>query len=89
LRAASLLAVGVLALFAYIILRRAGLVGAPPVPTRIKILSQLVTGFMVLNTLGNLASQSMIEKAVFTPMTILLAIACGIVSFAKPREGAS
>jgi hypothetical protein len=83
LRLASIVAAGILALFAYIIRRRAGLIGDPPPSTLIKILSWIITAFMVLNTLGNLVSQSTAEKLVFTPLTILLAICCFIVSLSK------
>ena len=44
---------------------------------------------MVLNTLGNLASQSTAEKIVFIPLTILLAIFCFIVSISKNIVGAT
>jgi hypothetical protein len=83
LRLAGVAAAIVLALFAYVIRRRAGLIGDPPPSTLIKILSWVITAFMVLNTLGNLASQSTAEKIVFTPLTILLAIFCFIVSISK------
>ncbi len=83
LRLASVAAAIVLALFAYVIRRRAGLIGDPPPSTLIKILSWVITAFMVLNTLGNLVSQSTAEKIVFTPLTILLAISCFIVSISK------
>ncbi|MFN2136096.1 MAG: hypothetical protein ACK2UK_09095 [Candidatus Promineifilaceae bacterium] len=83
LRLAGVGAAVVLALFAYVIRRRAGLIGDPPPSTVIKILSWVITAFMVLNTLGNLASQSTAEKIVFAPLTILLAICCFIVSISK------
>jgi hypothetical protein len=83
LRLAGVGAAVVLALFAYVIRRRAGLIGDPPPSTVIKILSWVITAFMVLNTLGNLASQSTAEKMVFAPLTILLAICCFIVSISK------
>ena len=83
LRLASVAAAVVMALFAYVIRRRAGLIGSPPPATLIKILSWIITAFMVLNTLGNLASQSTAEKILFTPLTILLAICCFIVSISK------
>jgi hypothetical protein len=76
-------AAAILALFAYVIRRRAGLTGDSPPSTTIKILSWLITAFMVLNTLGNLTSQSTAEKIVFTPITILLAISCFVVSISK------
>ena len=83
LRLASMAAAVMMALFAYVIRRRAGLIGDPPPSTLIKILSWIITAFMVLNTLGNLVSQSTAEKIVFTPLTILLAICCFIVSISK------
>jgi hypothetical protein len=83
LRLASVATAIILALFAYVIRRRAGLIGDPPPSTLIKILSWVITAFMVLNTLGNLVSQSTAEKIVFTPLTILLAITCFIVSISK------
>lgn len=83
LRLASVAAAVVMALFAYVIRRRAGLIGDPPPSTLIKIFSWIITAFMVLNTLGNLASQSTAEKILFTPLTILLAICCFIVSISK------
>jgi hypothetical protein len=88
LRLASLVAVVFLGLFALVILRRAGLVGSPPISMKIKVLSWLTTGFMALNTLGNLASQSLAEKAVFAPITILLVIACVVVSTSRPPRSA-
>ena len=83
LRLASVAGAIILALFAYVIRRRAGLIGRPPPSTLVKILSWVITAFMVLNTLGNLASQSTAEKIVFAPLTILLAITCFIVSISK------
>ena len=83
LRLASLASVVTLAVFAFIIRRRAGLNSNTPPSTMIKILSWLITAFMVLNTLGNLTSQSTAEKLVFTPLTLLLAICCFVVSISK------
>jgi hypothetical protein len=83
IRGASVLAALFLAGFAFVIRRRAGLVGNPPIPSQIKMLSWFVTGAMALNTMGNLASQSMEEKAIFAPITILLTVACAVVSFSK------
>ena len=83
LRLAGVAAAIILALFAYIIRRRAGLIGDAPPSRAIKIMSWLITAFMVLNTLGNLTSQSTAEKIVFTPITVLLAISCFVVSISK------
>jgi hypothetical protein len=88
LRLASLGAVVILAGFAYVIRRRAGLLGEdPPADGQpsalIKVLSWVVTAFLVLNTLGNLASPSLAETLVFGSITIVLVVACAIVSLSK------
>lgn len=83
LRIASIVSAVILALFAYIIRRRAGLVGLAEITLLIKILAWVVTAYMAFNTFTNLTSQSMAEKMIFTPVTILLTIACIIVSVSK------
>lgn len=40
----------------------------------------LITGYLALNTLGNLASKSRLERAVFAPLTAVLAILSGYVA---------
>ena len=82
-RVASLATVVILAFFTYVIRRRAGLVGDKTPGRGIKILSWLITAFMVLNTLGNLTSQSMGEKLLFTPITLILVVCCFVVSISK------
>jgi len=59
---------------------------AAPIPTFIKILSWLITAFLVLNTLGNFVSQSTGEKILFGPISLLLAVACFVVSISKPQS---
>jgi hypothetical protein len=83
LRLASLIAVVILGSFIYVIRRRAGLIGKPPASTFNKILAWIVTGFLALNTLGNLTSQSRAEMLVFTPITFLLVVACLVVSISR------
>lgn len=85
LRTASLVAAVILAFFAYVIRRRAGLIGEFPPSRAIKILSWLITAFLTLNTLGNLASQSSGEQLLFGPISFLLALSCLVVSFSKPK----
>jgi hypothetical protein len=84
LRLSSLGAVVILAGFAYVIRRRAGLLGQGPPSTLIKILAWLVTAFLALNTLGNLTSSSLAEKLVFGTITVLLVVACAVVSLSRP-----
>ncbi len=83
LQIASLVSASLLLVFAYIIRRRASLAGNTPPSTIIKVLAWLITAFMVLNTLGNLTSLSLNEKLLFTPMTLVLAVACFVVSISE------
>ena len=80
LRLASLAAAVVLGFFAYVILRRAGMVGNDTLPTIIKVLSWVITAYMALNTAGNIASKSKGEKLLFAPITLLLTVFCFVIS---------
>ncbi len=80
LRVVSIVAAFVLCAFIYIIRYRAGLLGGTPIPTPIRVMSWVVTAFMALNTLGNFASTSNVERFLFGPMALILTIACLIVS---------
>lgn len=80
LRMASMAAIIVLAVFIYILRYRAGLVGRLPTPTPICMLAWVVTGFMALNTLGNFASLSRIERWLFGPLSLIITLASIIVA---------
>ena len=83
LRFASVGASLVLALFIYLIRSRAGLIsGRPPSPF-IRISAWVVTGYMALNVLGNFVSVNPIEKMVFGPLALILALACLIVTTSR------
>jgi len=83
LRVASLASVVILALFMYVIWRRAGLIGGYPVPRTIRVLSWIATAYMALNTMGNLISFSSAERIIFTPISFLLMVLCMIVSLSR------
>jgi hypothetical protein len=83
LRAASVVAAIILGLFIYIIRYRAGLVGSVPTPTSIRVAAWVVTGYMALNTLGNFASVSNVERFVFGPMTLIMMITSLIVAVSR------
>jgi hypothetical protein len=83
LRVASIVAVFILGAFIYIIRYRAGLIGTIPAPTAIRVMAWVVTAFMSLNTVGNFASVNSIEKLLFGPITIVITIACLIVSASR------
>lgn len=83
LRFASLGAAVVLACFAYVISRQAGLVGQTPPSTLIKVTSWLVTAYLALNMMGNFTSPSIGEKWLFGPISLVLLICCFVVSISK------
>ena len=80
LRIASVVAAIILGGFIYIIRYRAGLVGNGSIPNVIWLGSWVVTAYMALNTVGNLASVSNTERWLFGPMTFVLTISCLIIS---------
>ena len=84
LRVASIAAAVLLGAFIYVIRYRAGLVGNVPIPVLIKVASWIITAFMAFNTLGNLTSLSKNEKLLFGPVTLILTIACLLVSASSP-----
>jgi hypothetical protein len=59
------------------------LVGSVPQPTIIRVSAWVVTGYMVLNTLGNFASVSPVERFLFGPMTIVMAVTSLIVAASR------
>jgi hypothetical protein len=83
LRIASLFSAVLLGFFAYVIRRRAGLIGEAPIPTSIKILAWLVTAFSAFNLLGIIASTSTGEQILFGPISLLLVASCFVVSISK------
>ena len=86
LRLSSLLAVVILGLAAYVIRRRAGLIGTGPVSLPIKVLAWVITAYMALNALGNFASASAAEKLVFGPIALILFGACLLVSISRTDQ---
>ena len=86
LRFSSLVAVALLTFFAYVIRRRAGLIGDAPAGTGIKILSWIITAYLFLITLANITSLSAGEKMLFTPISFLLAVSCLLISSSKSES---
>jgi hypothetical protein len=86
LRLASVLAALILAGSAYVIRRHARLVAHSRPSRLIRILAWVITGYLFLNTVGNLASSSTTEKLLFGPLSFLLALACLLVAASKSHE---
>lgn len=70
----ELVALVVTLFFALIVAARLGYIGAGRFPRATNIGVWIIFAFMVLNTLGNLASGVTIEKLIFAPVTIVLAL---------------
>lgn len=86
LRLTSLIAAMLMPGCAYVIRRRAGLVAHARPSRAINILAWMIAVYMSLNTLGNLASLSPAERLVFAPLSMLLALTCGLVSASRVEQ---
>lgn len=71
---AELIALAITALFAVIVASRTGYLKADRFRTATKIGVWLIFAYLLLNTLGNLASAVSIENLIFAPLTVLLAL---------------
>lgn len=84
LRWASLATVGVLGLAAWIVLARSGLVAPGAAPVAVRVGMWAFVGFLSLNTLGNIASSSAVERYVMAPVALLLVVSFIMVA-SSPR----
>jgi hypothetical protein len=81
LRAFSAIAAAILVGGALVILARAGAIGWPVGATGVLApAAWAITAFLALNTLGNLASKSRLERTVFAAVTAALAVLSGYVA---------
>jgi hypothetical protein len=81
IRAVSAIAAVILVGCAFVILARAGAIGWPPGATGLLApATWVVATFLVLNTLGNLASKSRLERTVFAATTAALAVVSAYVA---------
>lgn len=54
-------------------------------PVAIKAVLWIMVALFLLNTLGNLLSTNLFEKAVFTPVTLVMAVFCWRLTSHSPR----
>jgi hypothetical protein len=81
LRAISAIAAAILVGCALVILARADAIGWPTGATGVLApATWVIAAFLVLNTLGNLASKSRLERTVFAATTAALAVLCAYVA---------
>ena len=82
LRLFSGIAAVLLLAFAFIVLARAGVIGsAAGAAGFLAVACWIVAGFLVLNTLSNLASKSRLERTVLAGTTAVLAVLCSYVAW--------
>ena len=81
LRFVSLVSVVIFILACFCVMERAGLSKFIGQNLFIKISVWILAGLFGLSTLGNLMSQSTIEKRLMTPVALTLTITCVIVAF--------
>ncbi len=82
-RMASAIAAALLVVFALVVLGRAGIVSWPAgVAGLLGPACWAIAAYLVLNTFGNLASKSRLERTAFAATTAILAILCGYVAAA-------
>jgi len=82
LRLGSFAAAALLGLAMWVVLARAGLVEPGPESLTIRIATWVFGSYLVLNTLGNLASKNSLERKVMTPLAFLLAVCFFVVACA-------
>lgn len=81
LRAFSAIAAAILVGGALVILARSGAIGRPVGATGLLVpAAWAIAALLVLNTLGNLASKSRLERTVFAAMTAALAVLSAYVA---------
>jgi len=83
MRLSSLIAIIILCYFTYMIARRSGILGTTPPSRLIKMVSWLVTVYLVFNTLMNFLSSSSAERWLFGPITLTLVVLTLIININK------
>ena len=80
LRIASLFSAGVFVVASLFVLERAAILSILNNSTIVTIAMWILVALLGLNTLSNLASPSKLEKSIMTPISLILALLCLIVS---------
>jgi hypothetical protein len=85
LRVASAISALVLLALAIPVLRLAGRRATDTPAGWLRPTMWVVTVFAILNTLGNLASRSAVERTIMSPATVALALMCGVLATVGTR----
>jgi hypothetical protein len=84
LRLASALSAVPLALAAWIVLARTGVIAVPFQPATVRAATWVAFCVLALNTLANLASRSRIERALMTPAAFVCAVCLLLAALSDP-----
>ncbi len=76
LRIASLFSAGIMAFASIIVLEKAALVSVINNSTVVTMGVWILVAFIALNTIGDLASRSKLEKLIMTPVSLTLGLLC-------------
>lgn len=79
------LAAALLLLATYLVLARGGVIGSGLSQGLLTWLTWAIVALMILNTIGNLASASRIERYVLGTATLVIAVLCGIIAYRGPE----
>jgi len=79
-RVGSLVSILIYAVFATIVLERAGLIAVLPSPEIARVGAWIIAGYMTLGIVMNAISRSLPERFVMTPVAILLCISAAPVA---------
>lgn len=79
-RIGSVISIAVYAVFAIIVLERAGLIAVLPSPEIARVGAWIIAGYMALGIVMNAISRSLPERFVMTPVVILLCSSATLVA---------
>lgn len=74
LRTLEIISLVLTVLFTVAVALRIGYLDAPRLAVAVRVFMWFIFAYLLLNTLGNLASSSSMEKLIFTPLTLLAAL---------------
>lgn len=72
--------------FLFVVLAKSNIIVLPVSQLFFRGMFWLMTALFLLNTLGNLLSENHLEKLIFTPLTLVLAVFSFIVASSKRQE---
>ena len=85
-RWASLVAIAPLAIASWVVMSRADIMRPGSKSIAIEIAAWIFTGYLSLNTLGNLISKSSLERLIMTPVSLVLVVCVTLVACSRQQQ---